>query len=51
MSDERQRLAAIHFDQRSVVKRNTEIEHERAIAVYDLLEQNRFAPAGDESGP
>jgi uncharacterized protein (UPF0262 family)/protein-tyrosine-phosphatase len=51
MTDDRQRLAAIHFDQRSVVKRNTEIEHERAIAVYDLLEQNRFAPAGDESGP
>jgi uncharacterized protein (UPF0262 family)/protein-tyrosine-phosphatase len=51
MTQEKERLAAIHFDQRSVEKRNTEIEHERAVAVYDLLEQNRFAPAGNDSGP
>jgi uncharacterized protein (UPF0262 family)/protein-tyrosine-phosphatase len=46
-----QRIAAIHFDTRSVEKRGTEIEHERAVAVYDLLEQNRFAPVGHNSGP
>jgi uncharacterized protein (UPF0262 family)/protein-tyrosine-phosphatase len=51
MTVDNQRIAAIHFDQRSVEKRNTEIEHERAVAVYDLLEQNRFAPAGQQSGP
>ena len=51
MSTESERIAAIHFDSRSVEKRNTEIEHERAVAVYDLLEQNRFAPVGHGSGP
>jgi len=49
MSD--QRIAAIHFDKRSVDKRNPEIEHERAVAVYDLLEQNSFAPVGHQAGP
>jgi uncharacterized protein (UPF0262 family)/protein-tyrosine-phosphatase len=46
-----ERIAAIRFDTRSVEKRNTEIEHERAIAVYDLLEQNSFAPVGHHAGP
>jgi len=50
MSDS-QRIAAIHFDTRSVEKRNPEIEHERAVAVYDLLEQNSFAPVGHTVGP
>jgi uncharacterized protein (UPF0262 family)/protein-tyrosine-phosphatase len=45
------RIAAIHFDTRSVEKRNPEIEHERAVAVYDLLEQNSFAPIGHAAGP
>ena len=51
MSGETDHIAAIHFDTRSVEKRNNEIEHERAIAVYDLLEQNHFAPVGHQSGP
>lgn len=46
-----QRIANIHFDKRSVEKRGSEIEHERAIAVYDLLEGNSFAPVGHDSGP
>jgi len=46
-----ERIAAIHFDKRSVDKRNLEIEHERAVAVYDLLEQNSFAPVGHQDGP
>ena len=54
MSDERptyECIGAIHFDKRSVDKRNPEIEHERAVAVYDLLEQNSFAPVGHGGGP
>jgi uncharacterized protein (UPF0262 family)/protein-tyrosine-phosphatase len=51
LSTESERIAAIHFDTRSVEKRNTEIEHERAVAVYDLLEENRFAPVGHQAGP
>lgn len=51
MPAETERLAAIHFDKRSVEKRGAEIEHERAIAVYDLLESNSFAPVGHQAGP
>ncbi len=51
MSTETERIAAIHFDTRSVEKRNSGIEHERAVAVYDLLEENTFAPVGGEFGP
>jgi uncharacterized protein (UPF0262 family)/protein-tyrosine-phosphatase len=51
MADDTDRIADIHFDTRSVEKRNSEIEHERAVAVYDLLEQNSFAVVGHKSGP
>ena len=51
MTGDTERIAAIHFDTRSVEKRNPQIEHERAIAVYDLLGQNRFAPTGQAAGP
>jgi uncharacterized protein (UPF0262 family)/protein-tyrosine-phosphatase len=51
MMSDNDRIAAIHFDTRSVEKRNPEIEHERAVAVYDLLEQNSFAPVGHAAGP
>ena len=36
-------LINITLDERSMVRRTPEIEHERAVAIYDLLEDNRFA--------
>ena len=45
------RLIAIELDERSVVRRTREIEQEREIAIYDLLEANSFAPAGSAGGP
>jgi uncharacterized protein (UPF0262 family) len=45
------RLAAIVLDERSVVRRTREIEQEREIAMYDLLEANVFKPAGSAGGP
>jgi uncharacterized protein (UPF0262 family) len=33
------------------VRRSPEIEHERAVAIFDLLESNHFAPAGGAKGP
>jgi uncharacterized protein (UPF0262 family)/protein-tyrosine-phosphatase len=48
---ESERLGAIKFDVKSVGKRNAEIEHERAVAVSDLLVQNHFAPVGHAAGP
>ena len=46
-----QRIVKIALDERSVVRRNADIEHERAVAIFDLLEENSFAPAGDLAGP
>jgi uncharacterized protein (UPF0262 family) len=45
------RLAAVNLDERSIGRSGPDIEHERAVAIYDLLEENRFAPAGDDGGP
>ena len=46
-----QRIVKIHLDERSVVRRNADIEHERAVAIFDLLEENRFTPAAGHAGP
>jgi uncharacterized protein (UPF0262 family) len=45
------RIASIELDEGSVVRRTREIEQEREIAIYDLLEANSFAPAGSQGGP
>ncbi|WP_422367842.1 UPF0262 family protein [Pelagibius sp.] len=46
-----QKLTDITLDDSSVVRRSPEVEHERAVAIYDLLEENSFFPVGDFSGP
>jgi uncharacterized protein (UPF0262 family) len=46
-----QRLVDIRLDEKTLVRRKPEVEHERAIAIYDLLEENYFCPAGDLIGP
>jgi uncharacterized protein (UPF0262 family) len=46
-----QRIAAITLDERSVLRRSPEIEHERAAAIADLLQGNSFAPASGRAGP
>lgn len=47
----RQRLVEVTLDEDSIGRGNTDIEHERAVAIYDLLEENRFAPIGHDGGP
>jgi uncharacterized protein (UPF0262 family) len=52
MTDETHfRLSAITLDERSIVRRTREIEQERDIAIYDLLESNSFRPEGSPGGP
>jgi uncharacterized protein (UPF0262 family) len=51
MAETGQRIAKITLDERSVVRRNADIEHERAVAIFDLLEENSFVPAGGVPGP
>ena len=46
-----QRIVKIDLDEKSVVRRNADIEHERAVAIFDLLEENFFAPVAPRPGP
>ena len=46
-----QRLCAVTLDEASIGRSGSDIEHERAVAIYDLLEDNMFAPAGSHTGP
>lgn len=50
-SDSSFRLSSITLDERTIVRRTREIEQERDVAMYDLLESNSFAPAGSQGGP
>jgi uncharacterized protein (UPF0262 family)/protein-tyrosine-phosphatase len=51
MTGETQRIAAVHFDTNTVERRHGAIEHERSVAIYDLLAQNYFSPVGHGPGP
>jgi uncharacterized protein (UPF0262 family) len=44
------RLVAVTLDEASIGRSNPDVEHERAVAIYDLLEDNNFTP-NDEEGP
>jgi len=45
------RLVAVTFDEDSIGSSNRDIEHERAVAIYDLIEENSFEPVGYDEGP
>ena len=46
------RLVAVILDEASIGRSNPDVEHERAVAIYDLLEDNTFAPNDEEEqGP
>ena len=47
----RKRLVAVTLDENSIGRSSRDIEHERAIAIYDLIEENSFAPVGHGGGP
>ncbi len=41
-----ERIVNVTLDEHSIVRRSPDVEHERAVAIYDLLENNHFAPQG-----
>ena len=47
----KQRLVKVTLDEESIGRSNEDVEHEREVAIYDLLEQNSFAPVGHDGGP
>ena len=50
-SSGQKRLVAITLDEASIGRANPDVEHERSIAIYDLIEENSFEPVGDAGGP
>jgi len=49
--DQRHRLVAVTLDENSIGRGGPDQEHERAIAIYDIVESNSFYIPGSEHGP
>ncbi|VAV90746.1 FIG00450475: hypothetical protein [hydrothermal vent metagenome] len=45
------RIIRVELDPNSLAATSAESEHERRVAIFDLLEDNYFCPAGDAVGP
>ena len=45
------RLIAITLDEKSTATTNSNIEHEREVAIFDILESNKFELEGRPGGP
>jgi len=44
------RLCAVVLDE-SIGRATPDVEHERAVAIFDLIEENSFEPVGHDGGP
>ncbi len=49
--EDKSRLVAITLDEKSTATQNPNIEHEREVAIFDILEGNSFALEGRDDGP
>ncbi len=45
------RLIAVTLDEASLGGTSDDVEHERRVAIYDLIEENKFRPVGHGGGP
>jgi uncharacterized protein (UPF0262 family) len=45
------RLVDVILDEKDFVASNADVEHERKVAIFDLVEENVFKPAGSPGGP
>lgn len=48
---DRFKLVAVTLDEASIGRSSRDIDHERAVAIYDLIEENTFKPIGHDGGP
>jgi len=48
---DRNRILKITLDEHTIVRRNADVEHEREVAISDLLVDNSFAPKAAYDGP
>jgi len=46
-----QRIANLTLDDSTVLRRAAHLEHERRVALVDILQENYFRPLGDVEGP
>jgi len=51
MTEQATRIVHISLDDPALVARNPDIEHERRVAIFDLIEGNHFALTNDKPGP
>jgi uncharacterized protein (UPF0262 family) len=49
MADPKARLVDVELDE-SIGRAAPDVEHERAVAIFDLIEENSFQAVGDEKG-
>jgi uncharacterized protein (UPF0262 family) len=48
---DRHRIIDVTLDEQSFVRRNPDVDHERRVAIFDLLQENRFALSETAEGP
>jgi uncharacterized protein (UPF0262 family) len=51
VTGERDRLLEVRLDEASLAPANANVEHERRVALFDLLEHNSFGVPGEDRGP
>jgi len=44
------KLVDVELDE-TIGRSTPDVEHERAVAIFDLIEENSFAPVNDDAGP
>src|ERR1700755_2485873 len=50
-AERRKSIVRIQLDERSFLRRRPEVEHEREVALFDLLEENTFILKGENATP
>jgi uncharacterized protein (UPF0262 family) len=50
-ADPTKRLVAVRLDEATIARSTPDIEHERRVAIFDLVEDNVFGLDGHEGGP
>ncbi len=45
------RLIGVHIDEETLGAAGPDAEHERRVAIFDLIEENSFAVTGEDRGP
>ncbi len=49
--DRRDRLSAVFLDEDTIPRGQIDADHEREVAIFDLVEENSFAVPGRDDGP